>query len=397
MKVLYASHRPPFPFFLGGAARSAHYLLSGLVHNFDVQVLAVGSADYCESEWSPPETSEFDALGITDVRSEKDKIIAKCDYPVQVLNVFPASLVRVIDRFEPDVVWTQLDGFVDVAEIAMNKGIKAVVFLRDAEDPIKVLRALAKPGCGIVCNSHFMAKRIWHATGKQARVIYPSLESSLGATGDPLGLITMINPSQVKGISTFWEIARRMPDERFLLVESWTIPPKRIAAIDKKLAEFPNVRFLRRRPNVGDVYSQTKLLLVPSIWEEAFGRVVIEAQSCGIPVVASKRGGLPEAVGEGGVCVDGFRNPARWVEAIRSLLETPGEYNKMRERAFANADAEKFTSSYAARKLYEICNDDEFFQTSSVSVLGRFAADYMSPEGLFDLSFLKKMLDVIRR
>lgn len=38
------------------------------------------------------------------------------------------------------------------------------------------------------------------------------------------------------------------------------------------------------------------LLLAPSIEAETFGRVVAEAQSCGVPVIASEIGGLPEAM-----------------------------------------------------------------------------------------------------
>jgi hypothetical protein len=37
----------------------------------------------------------------------------------------------------------------------------------------------------------------------------------------------------------------------------------------------------------------------PSFWEEAFGRSIVEAQLNGIPVVASRRGGIPEALNGG--------------------------------------------------------------------------------------------------
>ena len=49
------------------------------------------------------------------------------------------------------------------------------------------------------------------------------------------------------------------------------------------------------------VYRDTKVLLVPSQWLETWGRVATEAQFSGIPVLASRSGALPEAVGPGGI------------------------------------------------------------------------------------------------
>jgi len=44
-------------------------------------------------------------------------------------------------------------------------------------------------------------------------------------------------------------------------------------------------------------YGRSRLLLAPSRWVESWGRVASEAQISGLPVIATKSGGLPEAVG----------------------------------------------------------------------------------------------------
>lgn len=51
-----------------------------------------------------------------------------------------------------------------------------------------------------------------------------------------------------------------------------------------------------RNEELPDIYNASDLLLVPSIHEEGFGRVILEALSCGVPVIASNRGGIKEAM-----------------------------------------------------------------------------------------------------
>lgn len=47
-------------------------------------------------------------------------------------------------------------------------------------------------------------------------------------------------------------------------------------------------------------YISSDVLIVPSIWEETFGRVIIEGNQYGLPVIGSNRGGIPEVLAETG-------------------------------------------------------------------------------------------------
>jgi glycosyltransferase involved in cell wall biosynthesis len=369
VRILYASERPPYPFFLGGAARSAHYLMAILARDFGAQVLAVGSRDFSGLAWSSPAPQDHAVLDVSAVAEHDGVTTAICGYPAQVLPDFRQALRQCIDAFAPDVVWTQLDGIESVAHLARQARRRVLVYLRDAEDPPHVLRRIAAQGCGFVCNSQFIAARVRRITGKSAGVIYPSLESNFGVQGDRQGFITLINPHRVKGVDTFLEVARRMPDERFLLVESWTLSPPALAALSERLAALPNVSFWHRVPDAGAIYSQTKLLLVPSVWEEAFGRVAIEAQSCGIPVIASRRGGLPESVGDGGLCIDDYRSPDAWVRAVREVTENPTHYEQLAARARLHAAQDEFKPHEAARRLLRICDDRAYFRRPLASVV----------------------------
>lgn len=66
------------------------------------------------------------------------------------------------------------------------------------------------------------------------------------------------------------------------------------------------------------LYQGAKALLLPVHWEEPFGIVMIEAMSCGVPVIAYRRGAIPEVVEDGktGFIVD---SEAAMVEAVGKL------------------------------------------------------------------------------
>ncbi|HEY9297546.1 MAG TPA: glycosyltransferase family 4 protein, partial [Phormidium sp.] len=55
-----------------------------------------------------------------------------------------------------------------------------------------------------------------------------------------------------------------------------------------------HVEFLGHLSNPTSVYQVSDLTVVPSLWSEPFGRVVIESMACGTPVVGSRIGGIPE-------------------------------------------------------------------------------------------------------
>ena len=85
------------------------------------------------------------------------------------------------------------------------------------------------------------------------------------------------------------------------------------------------------------LYEGARVLVQPS-FEEGFGLPVLEAMSLGIPVVAAKRGSLPEVVGDAGPLVDPER-PEDIAAAISRLLTDPAFAEECRVKGLARARA----------------------------------------------------------
>jgi len=84
----------------------------------------------------------------------------------------------------------------------------------------------------------------------------------------------------------------------------------------------PNVEFagFRSGKEIGDEYRAADILCCPSIWQEPFGNVNIEAMACGIPVVATRVGGIPEIAAEGGVLLVEPNSAIQIADALQRLV-----------------------------------------------------------------------------
>jgi glycosyltransferase involved in cell wall biosynthesis len=80
-----------------------------------------------------------------------------------------------------------------------------------------------------------------------------------------------------------------------------------------------------------ELLQHARATLFPINWEEPFGLVMIESMACGTPVIATRRGAVPEVIGSGGggIIVDDWRNaPSAIEEADRIAPETCRAYTE---------------------------------------------------------------------
>jgi len=127
------------------------------------------------------------------------------------------------------------------------------------------------------------------------------VEDVVAENPDPI-FVTMINPSIEKGLMFFArlaeEIGKRQPKIAVLAIESratggMLVEAGRLGGFDLRRHE--NLMIAGSVPKPRDIFENTRILLVPSVWEEPSGRVAAEALVNGIPPVVSDRGGLAES------------------------------------------------------------------------------------------------------
>lgn len=177
--------------------------------------------------------------------------------------------------------------------------------------------------------------------------------------------LTFINPDADKGLYFFVAIAevlaKKRPDIPILLVggRGGTVS---LGEVGERLRGLTNLHFLENTPSPRRFYGKTKILLVPSVFQETFGRVAAEAMMNGIPVIGSDRGALPETIGEAGILLD---IPSRitpqsreisteeevtpWIRVIQYLWDDADLYDDYRRRGLERAklwDVDTVASQY---------------------------------------------------
>src|SRR5690606_34489714 len=153
-----------------------------------------------------------------------------------------------------------------------------------------------------------------------------------------------------KGADIALALAKANPDIPFMFVESWEYDYAPYRAIADQLR---NIVWQKKQADMKSVYGATKVLLTPSIAEEAWGRVASEAQVSGIAVHSSNRGGLPESVGQGGVLLDPHEPLETWSEELRKRSTDDDHYNILATRARDHSRREDIQPEFLLEKFVQ--------------------------------------------
>lgn len=110
-----------------------------------------------------------------------------------------------------------------------------------------------------------------------------------------LGFIGRIEPE--KGVELILKAASKLSPERFQISIAGRDTGDYAQSLKKKYI-YPHVHWLGFQKQ-DDFYEKVDVVLVPSVWHEPMSLVLLEAFGHGVPVLGSRRGGIPEMVDEG--------------------------------------------------------------------------------------------------
>ncbi|MDX1741700.1 MAG: glycosyltransferase, partial [Rhodothermales bacterium] len=160
-------------------------------------------------------------------------------------------------------------------------------------------------------------------------------------------LIHVSNFRPVKNATQVVDVFHRLREEKqpvkLLLVGDG---PDRTNAerLARELGVYEDVRFLGKQEPIEEILSIADVFLMPS-GSETFGLAALEAMACGVPVVASDIGGLPELIRDGDT---GFLCPLDdltcFADRTRSLIEDNDLWDRIGRRARESA-ADEFDVS----------------------------------------------------
>jgi len=191
-----------------------------------------------------------------------------------------------------------------------------------------------------------------------------SIRATLGLNDTDIAIGTVAQVVQRKGIDILIETARILLRERsdlaFLVAGPTTPAEEEFGCRMRTAAGEPDlrgrIRFLGSRSDIPDFLASLDLFLLPAR-AEPFGIVVIEAMAAGVPVIASKVGGIPEILSspEIGRLVDPL-TPEAFAGAVREILALPDRGRSIGAKARLSL-AGRFDIATAGERLKKIYLD----------------------------------------
>jgi glycosyltransferase involved in cell wall biosynthesis len=264
-------------------------------------------------------------------------------YEYEGVEVFGSKIGQRIDAYQwADVVITHLD-FTQYTIIMAKEARRPLIHFVHNDIPYASIQNNFG-GVYAVYNSNWIKEKIGYDI--EGCILHPPCNSDHYLTeGNPKEreFITLVSLNERKGGYLFYELAKAMPDRKFLGVWGSYDNPGKLrktqGEIMNDLIQLPNFELVPNTPDILATYRRTRILLMPSDYE-SWGRTATEAMCSGIPVICTPTPGLKENCQDAAIYVGkpiqssepgeaqvDIGTVSEWVAAIRKL-DNPKTYNK---------------------------------------------------------------------
>lgn len=334
---------------LAARGHEVHFIVSGMPFRLglfldNIYIHEVETASYPVLQTSPYDLAL--AAKMADVISHYDLDILHAHYAVPYAVC--AFLAReMLESDHPVRVVTTLHG-TDITVLGQDPLLQGVIRLgierSDAvtavsQSLIDQTNDLFHPRCPIIKIHNFVDAAVFDRASRL------DWRERIAPTGEKI-LLHMSNFRTVKRVddvlAVFWRLRQALPAKLLLVGEGPDL--SRARQITEQLHLTKDVLFLGKQDEVASLLSLADILLLPSE-KESFGLVALEAMACGVPVIGSTAGGIPEVVEHGR---SGF-------------LSAVGDVDEMAENALQLLTDDVLWQSFstAARKRAELFSTTE--------------------------------------
>jgi glycosyltransferase involved in cell wall biosynthesis len=200
------------------------------------------------------------------------------------------------------------------------------------------------------------------------------IRGRLGLDDDSMVLGYFGRMSDGKGIFTLLEAASAAMRSEPKLHCLWVGDGPDAALLRERIAAQPETahrhHFTGWVHDVHPYYKAISVLAFPSKLPETFGRVAVEAQACGVPVLGSDIGGVPETLQAD---VTGFLLPPIDVDAWRDAILKMADTDRRQSMGTAAREfvAQHFSTTVIAQEFSNILSDDQWHAAGASSSSGK--------------------------
>jgi glycosyltransferase involved in cell wall biosynthesis len=279
------------------------------------------------------------------------------------LPVLAREIGRLIRDANPDLVYVNGPRLLPAASLAVRSALPLIFhchsLLRQKYAAALAGLSLQFSNATVIASCRFVAEPL-RLYASRFHVVYNGVAAEpapvSGGRGSRLriGVLGRIGPE--KGQLEFVQAVRLLDRNHQFVICGAPLFSEPAAAnyyerVRECAAELP-VEFLGWRDDASAVLAGLDLLVVPSAPGEATTRVILEAYAAGVPVLASRSGGIPEVLTDGETgCLVPPLDPARLAARIRDLILNPAALRRIAQSGHL-AWREQFTlEQYQSRVL----------------------------------------------